>query len=523
MNTSDIRQSLYQCLIQEVAIDSFNKYIDLFAITPGKSFRINLYIETEEAQPDIIGITFASGTSPITVGGNLIQNVPFFKVIQANINDDSGSSNYNFYYYDADDSLRHYYLSLPENYSGIVLIRKEIQYGEIDQLLSVSASSIDISNLIINLTSESLEISNGRFVEADDITFVNGLLGKDENAFIGSADKPFSAIYGNLKGTAETASALAQDVTLWGQTFDGTNNVTGNISSVGNITPLTNNASDIGEDNNHFANIYATTFHGALEGTATSATKLAPGKTLWGQLFDGTDNVSGALSDANGLTPTNSGTSDIGSDDKKYKDLYLSGTASATTFIGDLTGIADSAKKLKDSKELWGHSFNGTETISGSMKGVDGITPSSSGTSDIGSVDNKYKDLYLSGSLHTGTLEATGDSTLKDIDASSLTLSGNGTINGTLKVLGTESSIFSGNINAPGKKITAQTFAGSLEGTASSASRVSNKLTISVTNNQNPADNKTIEYDGSEELSLSLIFQPLTSEDIAELGIFTTH
>ena len=518
MNTSDIRQSLYQCLIQEVAVDSSNKYIDLFAIAPGKSFRINLYIETEEAQPDIIGITFASGTSPIIVGENLIQNVPFFKVIQANINDESGSSNYNFYYYDADDSLRHYYLSIPENYSGIVLIRKEIQYGEIDQLLSVSASSINISNLIINLTSESLEISNGRFVEADDITYVNGLLGKDENAFIGNADNPFSAIYGNLKGNADSATKLATGKTIWGKLFDGTNNVTGDISSVGSITPLTNNTSDIGEDNNKFANVYATSFHGDLEGTADSATKLVNEKTIWGRPFNGTDNVSGALTGADGLTPTSSGTSDIGSENLKYKDLYLSGTASATTFSGDLTGTADSATKLKNSRELWGQPFDGTKYISGSMKGVDGITPSSSGTSDIGSVDNKYKDLYLSGSLNTGTLTATGT-----INASSLTLSGNGTINGTLKVLGTESSIFSGNINAPGKTITAQTFVGSLNGTANSASRVSNKLTISVTNNQNSADNQTIEYDGSEEKSLSLIFQPLTSEDIAELGIFTEN
>ena len=451
MNTSDIRQSLYQCLIQEVAVDSSKKYIDLFAIAPGKSFRINLYIETEEAQPDIIGITFASGTSPIIVGENLIQNVPFFKVIQANINDDSGSSNYNFYYYDADDSLRHYYLSLPENYSGIVLIRKEIQYGEIDQLLSVSASSIDISNLIINLTSESLEISNGRFVEADDITFVNGLLGKDENAFIGSADKPFSAIYGNLKGTADSATSatqLANEKTIWGQPFNGTQNVSGNLENVGNITPMGDDK-NLGSESNNFANVYATTFIGNLSGkastagTADTATALATSITLWGQPFNGTQNVSEALTDANGLTPTKSGTSDIGSADKKYKDLYLSG------------------------------------------------------------------------SLHTGTLEATGN-----INASSLTLSGDGTINGTLKVLGTGESTFSGNINATGKTVTAQTFVGSLEGTASS---VSNILSISVTNNQNSADNQTIVYDGSETLSLSLTFQPLTSEDIAELGIFTEN
>ena len=408
-----------------------------------------MYIETEKAQPDIIGITFASGTSPITVGENLIQNVPFFKVIQANINDDSGSRNYNFYYYDADDSLRHYYLSLPENYSGIVLIRKEIQYGEIDQLLSVSTSSINISNLIINLTSESLEISNGRFVEADDITFVNGLMRKDENAFIGSADKPFSVIYGkNLKGTADSATQLANEKTIWGQPFNGTQNVSGDLENVGNITPMGDDK-NLGSESNNFANVYATTFIGNLSGKASTA------------------------------------------------------------------GTADTATALATSITLWGRPFNGTQNVSEALTGADGLTPTSSETYDIGSADKKYKDLYLSGSLHTGTLEATGN-----INASSLTLSGNGTINGTLKVLGTGESTFSGNINASGKTVTAQTFVGSLEGTASS---VSNILSISIKNNQNSADNQTIVYDGSETLSLSLTFQPLTSEDIAELGIFTEN
>ena len=208
---------------------------------------------------------------------------------------------------------------------------------------------------------------------------------------------------------------------------------------------------------------------------------------------------------------------------------------------------ADSATKLTNSRELWGRPFNGTDNVSGSLTGANGLTPTSSGSFDLGSADKTYRNLYLSGSLSgatlnlsgngtingtltaggttvsslsTGTLTATGTSTLKGINASSLTLSGNGTINGTLKVSGTGESTFSGNINASGKTVTAQKFIGSLEGTASS---VSNILSISVTNNQNSADNQTIVYDGSETLSLSLTFQPLTSEDIAELGIFTEN
>lgn len=45
-------------------------------------------------------------------------------------------------------------------------------------------------------------------------------------------------------------------------------------------------------------NLTAPTFIGALSGNASSATKLATSRTIWGQSFDGTGNVSGALSGA---------------------------------------------------------------------------------------------------------------------------------------------------------------------------------------------------------------------------------
>ena len=43
-------------------------------------------------------------------------------------------------------------------------------------------------------------------------------------------------------------------------------------------------------------------FEGSLSGNASSATKLQTTRTIWGQSFDGTGNVSGALSDVTGIT-----------------------------------------------------------------------------------------------------------------------------------------------------------------------------------------------------------------------------
>jgi len=49
-------------------------------------------------------------------------------------------------------------------------------------------------------------------------------------------------------------------------------------------------------------NIYANTFYGALSGNASSATKLQTARTIWGQSFNGTANVSGALTSVTDIT-----------------------------------------------------------------------------------------------------------------------------------------------------------------------------------------------------------------------------
>ena len=61
------------------------------------------------------------------------------------------------------------------------------------------------------------------------------------------------------------------------------------------ITPEANNTYNLGTSSVKWANAYATTFHGALSGNASSATKLATARTLkignTGKTFDGSANV----------------------------------------------------------------------------------------------------------------------------------------------------------------------------------------------------------------------------------------
>lgn len=58
-------------------------------------------------------------------------------------------------------------------------------------------------------------------------------------------------------------------------------------------------------------------------GSASSATKLQTARNLWGQSFDGTDDVKGALSGTGSITPGSAGTSDIGSNSLDYRYGYF--------------------------------------------------------------------------------------------------------------------------------------------------------------------------------------------------------
>lgn len=60
----------------------------------------------------------------------------------------------------------------------------------------------------------------------------------------------------NLSGNASSATKLQTARSLWGQSFDGTANVSGNISSTGNITPSAGGTYNIGTKANYYERIY---------------------------------------------------------------------------------------------------------------------------------------------------------------------------------------------------------------------------------------------------------------------------
>ena len=228
------------------------------------------------------------------------------------------------------------------------------------------------------------------------------------------------------------------------------------------------------------ANIYATTFYGALSGNATTATTAT--KLGTANVGSGTQHFYLNAGTATASTSTVGGTAKpmylkagvmtaisdtIGS---ASLPVYLNAgtiTACSTTLGVSITGNAATATKLAATKSLWGQNFDGSANISGNMSGVGQITFSAlSGTNGRALLyqqmaDNDYFRIYCGGTGNNGGYAeiATADDgtepiyvrqysgvfgtlvrTLTLLDGNGnttvpgLLTAANGTVNGTLKV-----------------------------------------------------------------------------------------
>ena len=128
---------------------------------------------------------------------------------------------------------------------------------------------------------------------------------------------------GSLSGNASTATTLQTSRTINGTSFNGSANITTSYWGTTRTFYINdpsgahyNSYSVNGSGNvnmylpstmSGFSSITSTTFSGSLSGNASSAstaTKLTTARTIWGQSFNGTANVSGAMTGVTSITAT---------------------------------------------------------------------------------------------------------------------------------------------------------------------------------------------------------------------------
>ena len=229
-----------------------------------------------------------------------------------------------------------------------------------------------------------------------------------------------STITATLVGNADTATELQTPRTINGTYFSGVSNITTSYWGVSRniyIQDATEAHTGAAVSVNGSANVnlkLPSTITATLVGNASSATKLATARTLWGRSFDGTANVSGSLSgvgtitgsgtltlvgnddiylkrggvDSNSLVlsgnvfkPFNSANNniDLGSSSAKWRNLYVAGTANVGSItIGSGKITWDSAKGcFHFSHGLYSDSFvsalglNGTSGGGGAYERLD--------------------------------------------------------------------------------------------------------------------------------------------------------
>jgi hypothetical protein len=128
---------------------------------------------------------------------------------------------------------------------------------------------------------------------------------------------------GSLSGNATTATTLQTSRTINGTSFNGSANITTSYwgttrtfyindpSGAHYNSYSVNGSGDVDmylpSTMTGFSSITSTTFSGSLSGNASSAstaTKLTTARTIWGQSFNGTANVSGAMTGVTSITAT---------------------------------------------------------------------------------------------------------------------------------------------------------------------------------------------------------------------------
>lgn len=201
-----------------------------------------------------------------------------------------------------------------------------------------------------------------------------------------------------------------------GSTTDSFSSVTGAETVAGGLGVA--KALYVGTTINAATSVTSPSFVGALTGTASTATALATARTLWGQSFDGTGNVSGSLTGVGNITGGASSMT-ITAGTGNSRTLALQSTTSGGTATTFLTGNADQSVTFVGAVSgITTYASTGNMTISGTSSVFSTAGTTEASTGGAGSINTVGGIFAAKKIVTTSTLQvSSGSTTPLDVSA----------------------------------------------------------------------------------------------------------
>ena len=219
-------------------------------------------------------------------------------------------------------------------------------------------------------------VGTGSFTGAStgNLTITTGtLVANLEGNVTGNVTGNVSGSSGSTTGNAATATALETARTIHGVSFDGTGNIDLTEVVQDTVGAMFSSNTETGitatyQDGDGTIDLVVGTLNQDTTGNAATATALETARTIAGQSFDGSANITIASTDLSNTSNITLNDATQTLTNKTLTSPTITGTgAIAGTFTGnitgDVTGNADTATALATARNIGGVSFDGSANI----------------------------------------------------------------------------------------------------------------------------------------------------------------
>jgi hypothetical protein len=281
-------------------------------------------------------------------------------------------------------------------------------------------------------TNLSIGSSTGTAVRIDSSTGTNATLPVASATLAGivtnaaqtiAGAKTFSStIVGSVSGNAGTATTLQTARTLWGQTFNGSANVVGDLTSVGNVTGLGAITLAAGSGNHNVT----------LSPSGTGFVQIT--KDMYGPLFHATTGVGGVMYSSIGIS--SSSMVEISAPSAVFSGaLVVSSGGIAVTGTSTVTGKLNTNDRITVTSG--GVAVTGPSNVTGTLEVSSALTVLSGGISvtgniTVGTQTNRATIAYTTNTARTYTIPDAGANANFVMTAGNQTITGTKTFDGTI-------------------------------------------------------------------------------------------